>query len=114
MAVDPLVLVVGSEGKGLSRLVRETCDLVVAIPMHAATESLNAGVAAGDRAATRSPAAPAWPAASAAAARSHGQRDRSARRGARRRTGQLDDGDAGVSIAEDRVLVRLGGRTFAT
>jgi 23S rRNA (guanosine2251-2'-O)-methyltransferase len=44
---EPLVLVVGSEGKGLSRLVRETCDLVVSIPMSAATESLNAGVAVG-------------------------------------------------------------------
>jgi 23S rRNA (guanosine2251-2'-O)-methyltransferase len=44
---EPLVLVVGSEGKGLSRLVRETCDLVVTIPMSATTESLNAGVAAG-------------------------------------------------------------------
>ncbi|MFI6457539.1 23S rRNA (guanosine(2251)-2'-O)-methyltransferase RlmB [Streptosporangium amethystogenes] len=43
----PLVVVVGSEGKGLSRLVRESCDLVVRIPMHAAAESLNAGVAAG-------------------------------------------------------------------
>ncbi|HSF25886.1 MAG TPA: 23S rRNA (guanosine(2251)-2'-O)-methyltransferase RlmB [Actinomycetes bacterium] len=47
LAADPLVLVVGSEGKGLSRLVREACDLVVRIPMSAATESLNAGVAAG-------------------------------------------------------------------
>ncbi len=47
MAGDPLVLVIGSEGKGLSRLVRETCDVVVSIRMHAATESLNAGVAAG-------------------------------------------------------------------
>ncbi len=46
VAVDPLALVVGSEGKGLSRLVRETCDLTVSIPMHAATESLNAGMAA--------------------------------------------------------------------
>jgi 23S rRNA (guanosine2251-2'-O)-methyltransferase len=44
---EPLVLVVGSEGKGLSRLVRETCDLVVSIPMAATTESLNAGLAAG-------------------------------------------------------------------
>jgi 23S rRNA (guanosine2251-2'-O)-methyltransferase len=44
---EPLVLVVGWEGKGLSRLVRETCDLVVSIPMSATTESLNAGVAAG-------------------------------------------------------------------
>ncbi|WP_336922451.1 23S rRNA (guanosine(2251)-2'-O)-methyltransferase RlmB [Aquipuribacter sp. SD81] len=40
-------LVVGAEGEGLSRLVRDTCDVVVSIPMHAATESLNAGVAAG-------------------------------------------------------------------
>lgn len=47
IAAGPLVLVVGSEGKGLSRLVRETCDLVASIPMSAATESLNAGVAAG-------------------------------------------------------------------
>ncbi|WP_449060815.1 23S rRNA (guanosine(2251)-2'-O)-methyltransferase RlmB [Planomonospora algeriensis] len=43
----PLVVVVGSEGKGLSRLVREACDLVVRIPMSGAAESLNAGVAAG-------------------------------------------------------------------
>lgn len=43
----PLVVVVGSEGKGLSRLVRDSCDLVVRIPMNAAAESLNAGVAAG-------------------------------------------------------------------
>jgi 23S rRNA (guanosine2251-2'-O)-methyltransferase len=43
----PLVLVVGSEGKGLSRLVRENCDAVVSIPMSGATESLNASVAAG-------------------------------------------------------------------
>ncbi len=47
MALDPLVIVVGSEGKGLSRLVREQCDQVVSIPMQATTESLNAGVAAG-------------------------------------------------------------------
>ena len=44
---DPLVLVVGSEGKGLSRLVRQNCDEVVSIPMAGATESLNASVAAG-------------------------------------------------------------------
>jgi 23S rRNA (guanosine2251-2'-O)-methyltransferase len=44
---DPLVVVVGSEGKGLSRLVRETCDEVVSIPMADNTESLNASVAAG-------------------------------------------------------------------
>ncbi len=46
VATDPLVLVVGSEGKGLSRLVSEGCDLQVSIPMHAETESLNAGMAA--------------------------------------------------------------------
>ncbi|MGF2946042.1 23S rRNA (guanosine(2251)-2'-O)-methyltransferase RlmB [Mycobacterium sp. Lab-001] len=44
---DPLVLVVGSEGKGLSRLVRQNCDEVVSIPMAGDTESLNASVAAG-------------------------------------------------------------------
>ncbi|WP_219515659.1 23S rRNA (guanosine(2251)-2'-O)-methyltransferase RlmB [Nonomuraea ceibae] len=44
---EPLVVVVGSEGKGLSRLVREQCDVVARIPMAAAAESLNAGVAAG-------------------------------------------------------------------
>jgi len=47
LATDPLVLVVGSEGKGLSRLVKETCDVLVRIPMATTTESLNAGVAAG-------------------------------------------------------------------
>lgn len=41
----PIVIVVGSEGKGLSRLVTETCDAVVSIPITAATESLNAGIA---------------------------------------------------------------------
>lgn len=43
----PVVLVVGSEGQGLSRLVAETCDQLVAIPMARDLESLNAGVAAG-------------------------------------------------------------------
>jgi 23S rRNA (guanosine2251-2'-O)-methyltransferase len=47
MATEPLALVVGAEGRGLSRLVRATCDLVVRIPMAGSTESLNAGVAAG-------------------------------------------------------------------
>jgi 23S rRNA (guanosine2251-2'-O)-methyltransferase len=46
-AVDPLVLVLGSEGRGLSRLVSETCDLTVSIPIAGAAESLNASVAAG-------------------------------------------------------------------
>ncbi|KLO46451.1 rRNA methyltransferase [Mycobacterium nebraskense] len=44
---DPLVVVVGSEGKGLSRLVRQNCDEVVSIPMAGHAESLNASVAAG-------------------------------------------------------------------
>jgi 23S rRNA (guanosine2251-2'-O)-methyltransferase len=43
----PVVIVVGSEGKGLSRLVGETCDFRVRIPMPGGAESLNAGVAAG-------------------------------------------------------------------
>ncbi|MCI0686259.1 MAG: 23S rRNA (guanosine(2251)-2'-O)-methyltransferase RlmB [Sporichthyaceae bacterium] len=47
LAADPLVLVVGSEGKGLSRLVGQSCDVLMRIPMAAGTESLNAGVAAG-------------------------------------------------------------------
>jgi 23S rRNA (guanosine2251-2'-O)-methyltransferase len=47
LATEPLVIVTGSEGKGLSRLVRETCDQVVSIPMSSAVESLNAGVATG-------------------------------------------------------------------
>jgi 23S rRNA (guanosine2251-2'-O)-methyltransferase len=47
LATEPLVLVIGSEGRGLSRLVREACDQVASIPMAAGTESLNAGVAAG-------------------------------------------------------------------
>jgi 23S rRNA (guanosine2251-2'-O)-methyltransferase len=46
LADRPLVVVVGSEGKGLSRLVRQTCDQIVSIPMSGATESLNAGIAA--------------------------------------------------------------------
>ncbi len=46
-ADGPVVLVVGSEGTGLSRLVREACDQLAAIPIAANVESLNAGVAAG-------------------------------------------------------------------
>jgi 23S rRNA (guanosine2251-2'-O)-methyltransferase len=46
-ARGPLVIVVGSEGKGLSRLVRETCTGTVSIPMSGDVESLNASVAAG-------------------------------------------------------------------
>ncbi|RLV47586.1 23S rRNA (guanosine(2251)-2'-O)-methyltransferase RlmB [Nocardioides mangrovicus] len=46
LAAGPLVVVVGSEGDGLSRLVAETCDRLVSIPMADDLESLNAGVAA--------------------------------------------------------------------
>lgn len=41
----PLVLVVGGEGKGLGRLVKEKCDFVVRLPMHGRVESLNAAIA---------------------------------------------------------------------
>lgn len=47
LATGPIVVVVGSEGRGLSRLVRETCDQTVSIPMAGGIESLNASVAAG-------------------------------------------------------------------
>ncbi|MGG5260313.1 23S rRNA (guanosine(2251)-2'-O)-methyltransferase RlmB [Phycicoccus avicenniae] len=47
LASEPLVVVVGSEGKGLSRLVAETCDQIVSVPMSSAVESLNAGIATG-------------------------------------------------------------------
>lgn len=42
----PLVLVIGSEGKGISRLVAETCDMLLSIPMPGKGDSLNASVAA--------------------------------------------------------------------
>ena len=45
IADQPLYVIVGSEGKGLSRLVREKCDLLISIPMSSAVESLNASVA---------------------------------------------------------------------
>jgi 23S rRNA (guanosine2251-2'-O)-methyltransferase len=41
----PLALVVGNEGDGLRRLVRERCDFLVKLPMHGRVESLNAAVA---------------------------------------------------------------------
>jgi len=47
LATSPLVVVVGSEGRGLSRLVRDTCDQTLSIPMSSGVESLNASVAAG-------------------------------------------------------------------
>lgn len=43
----PLALVVGSEGRGIGRLVKEACDFLVRIPMHGQINSLNASVAAG-------------------------------------------------------------------
>lgn len=43
----PIALVVGNEGKGLSRLVRESCDYIVSIPMYGKINSLNASVATG-------------------------------------------------------------------
>ncbi len=46
LAAGPLVVVVGSEGKGLGRLVAETCDQIVSIPIASSLESLNASVAA--------------------------------------------------------------------
>jgi 23S rRNA (guanosine2251-2'-O)-methyltransferase len=46
LADSPLVLVVGSEGKGLSRLVAQHCDVVARIPITGPAESLNAGIAA--------------------------------------------------------------------
>jgi len=47
MATGPLVLVVGSEGRGLARLTRTVCDATISIPMARTVESLNASVAAG-------------------------------------------------------------------
>ena len=47
LATEPLVVVVGSEGKGLSRLVTEHCDAIVSIPIESAMESLNASMAVG-------------------------------------------------------------------
>lgn len=46
LATEPVLVVVGSEGKGLSRLVTENCDAIVSIPISSGTESLNAGIAA--------------------------------------------------------------------
>ena len=45
LATESIFIIVGSEGKGLSRLVRDKCDLVVSIPMQSSVESLNASVA---------------------------------------------------------------------
>ena len=45
VATENIMVIVGSEGKGLARLTREKCDLIVSIPISASTESLNASVA---------------------------------------------------------------------
>jgi len=45
LAQESIYVIVGSEGKGLSRLVREKCDLILSIPMQSDMESLNASVA---------------------------------------------------------------------
>lgn len=47
LAKEPLVVVTGAEGKGLSRLTRETCDVIASIPISTQMESLNAAVATG-------------------------------------------------------------------
>ena len=46
LADRPLLIVVGNEGKGLSKLVTDNCDAIVSIPISASTESLNARIAA--------------------------------------------------------------------
>lgn len=43
----PIALVIGSEGFGMSRLIKESCDYIVNIPMNGKVNSLNASVAAG-------------------------------------------------------------------
>ncbi len=43
----PLVLVIGSEGRGMGRLVKEKCDFLIKLPMAGKVTSLNASVAAG-------------------------------------------------------------------
>jgi 23S rRNA (guanosine2251-2'-O)-methyltransferase len=43
----PIAVVIGAEGKGLSRLVKEHCDFLVQLPMLGKLQSLNASVAAG-------------------------------------------------------------------
>ena len=42
-----IAIIVGSEGQGVGRLIKERCDFVVSIPMHGKANSLNASVAAG-------------------------------------------------------------------
>ena len=44
---EPIAIVIGNEGEGMSRLVKENCDFLVKIPMKGKIASLNASVAAG-------------------------------------------------------------------
>ncbi len=44
---DPIAIVIGNEGEGISRLIKEECDFLVSIPMSGNIESLNASVATG-------------------------------------------------------------------
>ena len=43
----PIGLVIGNEGEGVSRLVRESCDFIASVPMKGNIDSLNASVATG-------------------------------------------------------------------
>ena len=47
LLTEPVIVVVGSEGRGLARLTREACDVLAHLPMRGAVGSLNASVAAG-------------------------------------------------------------------